>query len=513
MCNKKKRTNLLFGHYVFYHNLSIQALKDCLDKASNIKINGSSLVTMDNEAEAGSSDKEVCNVCENQINADLNVHEVFCQGFVICDQKECDQIFEDKGALSQHLDQEHPISSCKFGCNETKLKPKDVHEHLQKLHDIVACSLCDIINSSGNLRNHLRDKHSVNLKVWEKALKHSSSKLYRVEAMASEKRVFCNFCDQDITNAIQEFSFVNHYQDQHEVAIRAILRNLDKNPIISDVLMNKRKTQTDDDCLKYFTVVVENSTDEMVEMDFDTSKVFCIGSDVHMEQKPQLTDDETSLISCEFCNKSSFEGTCRLYEHLNESHGFRLLNVSDSCDTCHVNMQPYMEIDLEDNKNFNLSLVCPLDKSFHVTKANFKNHMAYEHLDQSLLMDNIIYKCFECNFAYNKLEDVRKHFLTTHPDIKMTYCRICRFKLSNSNDNSSHFNLNHSEEVKEVKKFCCKLCNKSFAKQYKAKIHYENYHKKKENAKKTAFKCQFALCYEAFDNKEDRKMHQMVSKA
>lgn len=519
MCNKTKGMDVFFGHYVFYHNLSIQALRSLVDKTpGGVLINGSSLPEFDHdfsesiESGSGASGNDVCKVCENTINADSSVHNVFCQGFVMCKQKECDQLFEDQKTLTKHLDFEHPEQSCKFGCKETDLKVRDVDKHLQQSHDIIECSLCHIINSSGNFKNHLRDKHSVNLMTYEKAQSESSSKLYRVENLKGKKQVLCNFCDRNITEDIREFSFIDHYQDHHEIHITAILRNLDKNPII-DVVLNDKKLKTDEDCLKNFTIIIEKSLEGLVETDFDTSKVYCIGSDKHTEQKPQLMDTDTDnekTLSCEFCHKTKFDDSCRLYQHMTESHGFKLLNVSDKCDTCHVDIQKV--VPTEDSKSFNLSLVCPLDESFHVTKDNFKNHMAFAHLDQTLMMDKILYKCFECNFVYNKLEDIRNHFKEAHPDVKMNYCRICRFKLKSesSDENNSHFSLNHADDIIQVKKFCCKLCKKSFTKKSRAKTHFETTHKKKDS-KKSIFKCRFELCQSSFDNKEDRKMHQMVS--
>jgi hypothetical protein len=511
MCNKKKKMEIFFGHYAFYHNLSIQALRDAIEKTPGVLINGSSLSEMDPDLSESIGGENVCKVCEKPINADSNIHDVFCQGFVMCNQKECDQLFQDQKALTNHLDFEHPISSCKFGCRETSLKVREVDQHLQQSHDIIECSLCHIINSSGNFKNHLRDKHSVNLMIYEKAQSQSSSKLYRVEKLRGKKQVMCNFCDQNITKEIREFSFIDHYQDQHEIHITAILRNLDKNPII-DVVLNEKKVKVDEDCLKNFTVIIEKSLEGLVESDFDASKVYCIGSDKHTEQKPQLMDTESedeNQLSCEFCHETKFAASCRLYEHMTESHGFKMLNVNENCDTCQVDtVKP--AVMAEDTKIFNLSLVCPLDESFHVTKDNFKHHMAFAHLDQTLMMDKIIYKCFECNFAYNKLEDIRNHFKETHPDVKMNYCRICRYKLHDHDENTSHFSLNHADDIKQVKKFCCKLCKKSFLKKSRAKVHFETAHKKKD-VKKSVFKCLFELCHSSFENKEDRKMHQMVS--
>lgn len=513
MCNKKKRTNLIFGHYIFYHNLSIQSLYlDCIEKQANVRINGALLNGIDADmSEAGSSGKEVCNVCEMPIKADSTVHEVFCQGFIMCQQKECDQLFENKKALTDHLDSEHPSSSCKFGCRETSLKAREIDEHLQELHDIVECSLCNVINSSGNLKNHLRDKHSVNLMTYEKAITQSSSKLYRVENSTSNKRqVLCNFCDHDITKDIREFSFINHYQKQHEIHITDILRNLDKNPII-DVIISDKKAKTDEECLKNFTIVLEASLEEMVEVDFDASKVYCIGSEKHLEQTPQQLN-KPSLITCEFCDITDFDASCRLYEHMTESHGFRLLNVNDRCDTCHIEIQKQTPDIKEDSKSFNLLLICPIDESSHVTKDNFKDHMSLEHaVDKTLLKDKIIYKCFECNFVYNQIADIRRHFKSHHPEKQMSYCKICRFKLTDARQRSNHFHLNHANDIKQVERFNCNLCKKSFTKKNKAKLHYVGHHRKREVIKKSAFKCQFGSCNEGFESKDDRKMHQMVN--
>lgn len=508
MCDKKKRTTLLFGHYIFYHNLSIHALKDNVEKDIGLKINGSLLNGIDDLSECGGRD--VCTVCEKPIDADSNVHEVFCQGLVICDQRECGLTFETKKALARHLDLEHPASTCKFGCPETTLKAKDVNDHLQKSHDIIECNLCSIINSSGNYKNHLRDKHSVNLMTYEKAMGQTSLKLYRVEGTSRKKKsVLCNFCDHDITKQIQEFSFISHYQNQHEIHITAILRNLDKNPII-DVILKEKKTKTDEDTLKNFQVIVNNSIEELIEVDFDTSKVYCIGSDAHMAQEQDF-GVTTSSIVCDFCQRTSFDASCQLYEHLIENHGFQLLNVKNRCETCHFDIKKQNEQSPEDSKSFNLSLVCPIDESFHVTKDNFKSHTADEH--NVAISDKIIYKCFECNFVYHKLDDVREHFRTSHPDNKTNFCRICRCKLSNPHENLIHFNLNHADHMRSTEKFKCNLCKKLFAKKNKAKTHYDKYHKKKELNKKAAFKCQFQpFCTEAFETKDDRKMHQMVSR-
>lgn len=505
MCNKKKRINLLFGHFAFYHNLSIQALRDSLEKDPSVKINGSSLngAEIDVETEASG---DSCNVCKKTYVNDLSVHRVFCKGYVICKQKECDKLFEDTKDLETHVESDHPTLSCKFGCSVTNIKVREIADHLQQLHDIEECKLCDIINSSGNMGKHLVDKHSVNLITYDKAKSQTTSRLYRVEGSQRQKRVvLCNFCDLDLTTAIREFSFVSHYQDQHEIQITSILRNLDKNPII-DIVLKENSKMTDDEVLKNFQITFENSLEELIETDFDTSKVYCIGSDEHFEQKPQI-ENSTSKISCEFCNEKSFDASCRLYEHMTESHGFKLLNVKKECETCNTHSEKPNEAE-EDSKSFNLSLVCPLDSSLHVTKANFKHHMAFEHSDATLQVDKIFYKCFECNFGYPSLDKMRVHFQTAHPDIKMSYCRICRFKL---NGDSNHFKFNHAEHINRVEKYLCKLCKRSFKAKSKAKSHYENHHKKKELKRAAAFKCQFNLCSDAFENKDDRKMHHMVS--
>lgn len=514
LCDKRKPISQMFGHYCHYHNLSIQSLKSFLDSTGlGIRINGSCI---NGAVDLFESVGEVCNVCEKQINADSSIHEVFCQGLIACEQKECDMLFQDKAAMESHL-KEHPISACRFGCNETKLKLTNIREHELLLHGIQECALCDLINSSGNMKNHLREKHNVQLDIYEKNITQSTSRLFRLSTKG--KLVFCIFCDNDITTLIRDFSFINHYQNEHEIKIPAILRNLDQNPII-DIVINDRKSRNEEDCLKNFTVIMEKSTEELVVFDFDCSKVFCVAADVHSEQKPRLVGLDASnsnSLECEFCNENSFDASCRLYEHLNESHGFKLLNVGDGCSVCptasYTVLQPSKLENEEDKKTFNLSLVCPIDSTLHLTKENFHNHVWAEHNEgknaTQFAKDIIIYKCFECNFAYKHLNEMRRHFSEAHPELILTYCKLCRYKLTSPSEKSQHFSLNHADEIKSVEKLSCKLCKKDFNKKSKARIHYETAHKK--DFLKKSFKCLFQVCNEAFENKEDRKMHQMAS--
>lgn len=289
MCGKKKSTTLLFGHYIFYHNLTIQALKV---RISQIRINGSSLPELQTESsgEGSSIRDEVCNVCKKPINSDLSLHNIFCQGLLLCKQKDCNQMFDNNIDMDQHLDLEHPSSSCKFGCQDITLKCKEVQDHLQKSHDIIECNFCSIVSGTGNFKNHLRDKHSVNLMAYEKATSKTSSQLYRVEPASSRKgkQVLCNFCDCDLTKQILEISFIGHYQNQHEIDINAILKNLDKNPFV-DLGLGKKESKTDKECLKNFTI--ESSTDESID----------------------------DLLKCQLCNKS-FKNKSNARIHFQRQH-------------------------------------------------------------------------------------------------------------------------------------------------------------------------------------------------
>lgn len=504
---------MLFGHYIFYHNISIHSLKKHLDKTPQISVTGTVLSGDCSTSEIEETEnnlKDKCTVCENSYKFDeiaKELHNVFCQGYIVCNLKDCAKVFENENELIQHLDSVHASQSCKYGCKETILKnPQEANEHMQNLHDIIECFLCNIVNSSGNFKNHLRDKHSVNLSTYEKAMNIATSKLYRVENNSMEdadsKHVLCNFCDHDITKEIKEFSFISHYRNYHEVSTMEILRNLDKNPII-DVILNDKKTKIDEECLNNFQII--KSLDRLILSDFDTSKVFCIGVE-HIEEKPVFENNDViqKIMQCEFC-QNSFDDKCVYYEHLKDYHGFKLINI-DSCDKCKDQQNSETAVN-EDNKNFNLSLICPLDESFHVTKDNFKNHLIFEHSENNLTSDSIFYKCYVCSFAYKSLKEVRNHFNTFHPDIKMNYCKLCRYKLS-STESTEHFARNHAEDLKRVEKFCCKLCKKEFKKMGTAKLHFAKSHRKKDLSKKrSSYKCQFSLCTQIFESKEDRKMH------
>lgn len=504
MCNKKKQIDLLFGHYIFYHNLSIHALKKCLDSFPEVTVNGSVLNSEELKGseieETRNSLSDTCSVCENPQENTKKIHNVFCQGYKVCHLKDCAQVFENNNDLNEHISSEHKIS-CKYGCEDTTIlnSPDEVNTHMQTLHDIIECSLCNIVNSSGNFKNHLKDKHNVNLLIYERAkFSSTTSKLFRVEnsSLSDSKQVLCNFCDHDITNEIKEFSFIDHYQNEHNVL--EILRNLDQNPII-DVILNAKKSKIDEECLSNFYII--SAIDRLIETDFDASKVYCIGVE-HIEEKPFVKEES---MKCEFCS-GSFSDRCVYYEHLKDYHGFKLINI-DSCDKCKI--QTSETLVNEDNKNFNLALICPLDESFHVTKDNFKNHMIYEHSERNLTADSVLYKCFVCSFAYKSLTEVRHHFNNLHPEVKTKYCKLCRYRITS--DDTNHFAVNHAEDLKRVEKFCCKLCKKEFKKQGTAKLHFVNSHKKDPSKKKSCYKCQFSLCNKVFDNKEDRKMHHIFA--
>lgn len=527
ICDKKRNCDTIFGHFHFYHSLTVHNIKKVFDQNPQIKVNGATLHNddiiqdiediSDNQKDQDEY-KEKCSVCENPLDEEISkakeLHGVFCQGHVVCSQKDCIKVFESENDLSQHIDSEHQATNCKFGCNATSLNPLEVNDHLQSLHDIIECFLCNIINSSGQFKNHLRDQHSVDLMVFEKAMSKAKSKLYRLE---KTDQVLCNFCDQNLTDEVKEFSFIDHYKDKHEINITAILRNLNKNPII-DVIINN-KLSKNKDALKNFAII--KSLEKFVETDFDTSKVSCIGVE-HVEQKPFLVVDNDSTLTCDFCNKT-FEVACRLYEHLTAMHGFRLLNLND-CDECHSKWQQNESDSAgsdEDNKDFNLSLVCPLDESNHVTKINFKHHMEEEHLDESLGLNKIIYKCLVCCFTYKNLDDIRNHFKKNHPDVKMNYCKLCRIKLPSNGCDDDHFEKNHAMAIKKSEKFCCNFCKKEFKRSAAAMSHYEKLHHttastssnlsergfSKVRSIKRAYKCQLSECELKFENKEDRKMH------
>lgn len=524
LCNKKRQMNVLFGHFMFHHNFSIHAFQKVIEDFPSVLVNGSIVNGSTSDAEEKEEDEleieNICKVCDKTVaEDDSNVHRVFCNGYIICKEKECEQLFKDIKELTNHQKKEHPtLATCKFGCSDTKLKSTEIDSHLEELHDIIECYMCNIVNSSGNFKKHLRDTHSVNLVSYEKAVtkRGNPSKLYRVETTKSKiksrrKKVLCNLCDEDITKNILEFSFVNHYKDRHMMKHDGILRNLAKNPIIDILIHEKKEILKQKEFFKNFKVEIdESSMLKLVETDFDTSKVSCVGVDDHMEKTSKKPN------KCEFCKKTTFDASCQLYSHLNESHGFQLLNVRDYCTTCELHIVKQSENSDDDEvKDFNLSLVCPLDQSYHVTKNNYKDHMLFDHSNSKITMDKLIYKCLECNFTYNELDEIREHFKQMHPSVQMKYCRICRFKFNDLSDSSTHFDENHSDKLKKM--FSCKLCKKAFTEEHIAKRHYESRHSKKvktkdttvDNVFKPTLKCM--ICDELFACNQDRKLHLMVS--
>lgn len=355
MCNKKKNINIFYGHYIYYHNLSIHVLREYINFASKIQIDGAQLLESTYESET-TKNQDICEVCDNDCTTNKDMHFVFCKGFVCC--TECFQVFEDQTSLTQHAVQSHGTSNCKFGCHNTSLHKKDITEHNLNFHDIMECHFCDFINSSNNSSKHMKEKHNVDLLKYQPDTD-NCSKLYRVEN-SNRSRVLCNFCSSDITSNIQEFSFINHYTDEHKINAKAILKNLNKNPIIDAIL----KSNKDEDCLKNFTVSASMTNQSNVVVDFNTNLVFCIRLDNPSEHK--LFNETKDGFDCDFCKKK-FDQICFLYQHLSDSHGFKLLNVNQ-CITCNFNVG-----NNQDSKDFNLSIICPSHPSLgkFVTKVSY----------------------------------------------------------------------------------------------------------------------------------------------
>lgn len=504
LCEKKRKIEDFIPHFAFYHNYSVHAMAEILSNYPDFLVNGTSLD--DNEDETmddGEDDLSKCNICENEIDEDSTLHGVFCKGFIICKERQCEQLFKNEAELSNHLDENHPKFACKFGCQDIKLTSTENENHLQELHDIIECYFCNFLNSSGNFKNHLRDKHKVNLVTYENSLKNTNSKLYRVEIISKKqksnekKKVLCNFCDEDITSEIREFSFRYHYENYHEINRNEIVRNISRNPIIESI---QNELQMNKKIAKNFELVIdESSINKMKELDFDTSKVSCVGYDDHINKNSQ----------CEFCQTKSFKPPCRLYQHLKESHGFQLSNVQDYCNECEIpiaDTKPINEEGDEDNKDFNLSLVCPFDYTYHVTKENFHSHMTNDHhQNKSKISKEIFYKCLECNFTYDDLNGIREHFKTSHPSTQMDYCRICRYKFKDSSDETEHMKSNHPRRTR--KKYQCKKCRELFERKSNAFRHVEKCIESRK--KKGTLKCMF--CEKFFIKRDDRNIHYAVA--
>lgn len=365
LCLKVKKVNEIFGHYVFYHNFSVNKILDyCCRHSEFIQIHGAtSQAINDSNKNCGvKMEQDVCSCCKSDFTVEIpkEFHDIFCKGNLSC--PECDDIFPNVKELTEHTTNH----SCKFGCEEKMIYSVSL-DHMKSAHDIVSCILCGMITSSSSdlLKTHLKEKHFVDLEIYEKC---EESTGFFHQRGARSKKVFCNFCNFDLTKTINDLpELISHYAEGHFGVTNIFMKKIDKNPFIQ----KKRKIESVDDFKsneEYLNNFTSSATPENVDYkvfseksvsEFDAKFVYCIASDTSDgdssgdETRNDLSNDEDETVntsinkppvvkskynrySCEFCG-FRVQSIRTLGTHMKGVHGFEPKNFEIRCSLCKIN--------------------------------------------------------------------------------------------------------------------------------------------------------------------------------
>lgn len=431
ICTKEKKISEMFGHYIFYHNMTINSFNEYTSRYTDIiQIKGATTETLNNA--------EKCEICKNEFNenAPSLLHDIYCKGFIAC--IECDSIFSDSNSLKTHKIKKHGEVSCKYGC-EIKLNLDDLPTHIKSIHDITSCILCGIVLSSCNnkLKFHLQEQHNVEPQLYDKIC--DNDKLYRLEESES-KKVFCNFCDNDITKTMNDLcNVISHYELDHKAKKKIVLKKLEKNPIQeklkpkinlnlnekNKILLNFEKTSS----------IINFDINSNKLEDYDTSLIDCIVTDTSQDEC--TTDDESKSIEknfiCKICYKKS-KTKRSLYYHHKAIHGFSTDNYQLKCNLCKIKFSTKATLRVH-NKNKHVPVTsdnikgyyeCPICNINSKTKKLIRQHLRTHNEIYELKCTNefLGYKCKFCDDNFWTIDDRNLHNLQMHPHEYMI-CHLC----------------------------------------------------------------------------------------
>lgn len=466
MCLKVRKLETLIGHFVFYHNISVNILLKYITKFSNvIKVISATSKAIDENSGEDDGDyvnlmvermvkiEDSCNICFNVYSDDVpkQLHQVFCKGFVVC--TECNDLFTDDKTLSDHASKTHNEILCKYGC-EIKLNLENIQTHTQLIHDITACILCGIIISSQSdkLNSHLQEKHNVNLSIYKKCDK--KLKFYRLGVEEESKKVLCNFCDIDLTQAMADLcNVISHYESVHGVNKKILIKNLCKNPILQAC---KKTKDTSFIVSKFFKIIKSNhklstmNTAKILE-EFDSNFVDCVVSDTSHDEKSDDDESSKAYKVCEFCS-CKIPSQRSLYAHLKTTHGFNLKNTELRCNLCKTefstkhclrrhNKRKHLWLSKIGGEGFHQCPFCNVESK---SKNWMRKHVA-EHSEIYTKLCNVesfSYKCRYCEKFFWTTEQKNKHQLQEHSLEEFMTCYLCGIMSSTKVSCIHIFNLN-----------------------------------------------------------------------
>lgn len=175
ICGKIDVIRNFYPHFIKNHQLSIQSLKKYLNLTEGLQFS-----VCENESENRDLENK-CIKCKKEFgDISKEFHQIFCQGYLSCLNRECYEVFENETTLSNHIDTEHQPVNCKFGCEDILLNPEEVSDHFWESHGIVECFLCNIVKGTSLFDDHLYEVHKV-VGKHEEGIRKNNTKLFRAE--------------------------------------------------------------------------------------------------------------------------------------------------------------------------------------------------------------------------------------------------------------------------------------------------------------------------------------------
>ena len=106
---------------------------------------------------------------------------------------------------------------------------------------------------------------------------------------------------------------------------------------------------------------------------------------------------------------------------------------------------------------------CSLCEKGFATPSTLKNH-SFIHVDK--LENGQVYNCTICEKPFTSPNQLRHHKTTTHTEVKLHMCDLCKFS-SNKKDHLTRHNLTHTND----KPHKCNICEKTFGLKSSLKTH------------------------------------------
>ncbi|XP_075983448.1 uncharacterized protein LOC142981422 [Anticarsia gemmatalis] len=163
-------------------------------------------------------------------------------------------------------------------------------------------------------------------------------------------------------------------------------------------------------------------------------------------EEPDLNGPTT--LHCEICRKQ-FDNAKKYYGHL-RVHSKENLWFCDKCPNLKFSTKQQMMKHSLIHKPLELIWKCPHCAMAFEALYKLQQHLFHKHLDHRP------YKCDECEKAFYKPSDLKKH-KEVHANSKKYPCKECDMRFNNSSNLRRHM-LKHSDE----KPFCCPGCRHRF---------------------------------------------------